>query len=152
VFSIFGLWKFPILSKLTGARITWANVVNADQSYGELPFLNTNTLVLTKDTPNYLLYITKEIDVTFTWSTPTTQGKQILYYTPGPHFDTAYMKIVFSEVIDQGGELKAIVSKIYTQSLGIRTGPGGHIPDGTGPYGIGVGPGAGRRDGSGYRR
>lgn len=28
-------------------------------------------------------------------------------------------------------------------------GPGGHIPDGTGPHGRGLGPGGGRRDGSG---
>ena len=33
-------------------------------------------------------------------------------------------------------------------SMGV-TGPGGHIPDGTGPHGAGMGPGGGRGDGSG---
>ena len=30
-------------------------------------------------------------------------------------------------------------------------GPGGHIPDATGPHGRGMGPGKGRGDGSGLR-
>lgn len=32
-----------------------------------------------------------------------------------------------------------------------RRGPGGHIPDGTGPHGQGMGPGKGQKDGSGLR-
>ena len=37
------------------------------------------------------------------------------------------------------------------KKAGSKKGPGGHVPDKTGPYGRGMGPGRGRGDGSGIR-
>jgi len=47
--------------------------------------------------------------------------------------------------------LKGAKGYAYHASASDR-GPGGHVPDGTGPHGLGMGPGGGRADGSGLKK
>ena len=44
------------------------------------------------------------------------------------------------------------ISQNKNRILYAKTGPGGHVPDGTGPYGRGDGPGNGQTDGSGMEK
>lgn len=49
---------------------------------------------------------------------------------------------------------KALIADVTgeeTEKEAIKRGPGGHIPDGTGPHGRGMGPGKGKGDGSGMK-
>ncbi len=65
------------------------------------------------------------------------------------------IKYSYDEYMDEMDQLNydetdanEIYNEIY-ENEALVTGPGGHIPDGTGPYGRGMGPGQGRGDGSG---
>jgi len=61
---------------------------------------------------------------------------------PGGVADSAHQEPDGDEVLPEGDELDMpVVPEV--------TGPGGHIPDGTGPNGRGMGPGQGQADGSG---
>jgi len=51
----------------------------------------------------------------------------------------------YKEVKESDKKLDEILSEL-------KTGPGGHVPDGSGPYGRGEGPGKGKGDGSGMEK
>lgn len=66
----------------------------------------------------------------------------------------AYKRMSTANQDEQDAELLGVRLQARTgKSLTLfSTGPGGHVPDGTGPHGRGEGPGKGKGDGSGLKK
>lgn len=80
------------------------------------------------------------------WSTDNEAQMKAVELLKGLAFSDDPKANEFMKAVDKA------TTKIALDVLAEQTGPGGHVPDGTGPHGRGKGPGKGKGDGSGLKK
>ena len=109
-----GLWDFPLLARLRPPVLTWKDAVNTDTNiWGPVPDLDTDTLHISSDTPDYGFYIKdRDCDVRYEWTYQGQQGSDEGLLKAGTPFSSSRTKRANYDILPQVGTVRVVLVNI----------------------------------------